>query len=306
MGRRQKRKGREVHGILLLDKPAGMTSNDALQKVKRAFRAQKAGHTGNLDRMATGLLPVCLGEATKMSAYLLDADKAYHGICQLGRTTTTGDAEGEVVDSRPVEGVDEARVRAVLEGFLGESEQVPPMHSALKHQGKRLYQLAHEGVEVERKARRVRIDELRLEWLEGDRFAFYVHCSKGTYVRTLAEQFGEALGCGAHLSGLRRAQVGPFAVDDAVALERVQAMAEEDGTEALDALLLPVEAGVADWPGVELTDNTAFYVRQGQAVFVPQAPTRGWVRLFQQDGHFLGVGRILNDGRVAPKRLVHL
>ena len=306
MGRRQKRKGREVHGILLLDKPAEITSNDALQKVKRAYRAQKAGHTGNLDRMATGLLPICLGEATKMSAFLLDADKAYEGVCQLGTTTTTGDAEGEVVETRPVEGVDEARIREVLEGFLGEIEQVPPMHSALKHQGKRLYKLAQEGVEVDRKARRVRIDELRLEWLEGDRFAFFVHCSKGTYVRTLAEEFGEALGCGAHLSGLRRTRVGPFAVADAVDLETVQGRAEEEGPEALEDLLLPVEAGVSDWPGVELPDNTAYYVRQGQAVFVPQAPTHGWVRLVRQDGLFLGVGRVLDDGRVAPKRLVHL
>lgn len=307
MAPRSKRRGRNVHGILLLDKPTGLTSNEALQRVKRLFGARKAGHTGNLDRMATGLLPICLGEATKMSSFLLDADKAYQGVCKLGVTTGTADAEGEVLETRPVEGVTPERVREVLEGFLGEIEQVPPMHSAIKHQGQPLYKLAHQGIEVERKARRVRIDEIRMDRLEGDELEVFVHCSKGTYIRTLAEEIGEALGCGAHLSALRRTLVGPFAIDDAVTLDRLQELAQgEDAFAALDAALQPVEAGVTQWPQVALTDNASYYVRQGQPVFVPQAPTAGWVRLVDDAGRFLGMGRILDDGRVAPKRLVHL
>jgi tRNA pseudouridine55 synthase len=305
--RRQKMRGRPVHGILLLDKPVGVTSNGALQEVKRLFKARKAGHTGNLDPLASGLLPVCFGEATKISAFLLDADKYYEGVCRLGERTSTGDAEGEVVDHRPVEAVDEARAREVLARFTGEIEQIPPMHSAIKHKGKPLYKLAHQGLEVERKPRRVHIHELTLVSLNGNELAFRVHCSKGTYIRTLAEDIGEVLGCGAHLSALRRTGVGPFSIEDAVSLDQVRVLAEEEGAlEALDQFLLPVDQALAHWPAVQLTENSAYYIRQGQPVQVPQAPTSGWVRLFTSGECFIGVGHILDDGRVAPKRLLHV
>jgi tRNA pseudouridine55 synthase len=293
-----------VDGILLLDKPVGLTSNSALQQVKRLFNAQKAGHTGNLDPLASGLLPICFGEATKMSAFLLDADKEYIGTCKLGVRTSSADAEGEVIETRPVPVLDRARVLAVLDTFTGEISQIPPMHSALKVQGQPLYKLAHQGIEVERQPRQVTIYEIELLRLEGDELEIRVHCSKGTYIRTLAEDIGEALGCGAHLSALRRTLAGPFHLEGAVTIEEVQ-FALSQGDEAMDALLLPMEEALADWPAVRLSENAAYYLGQGQAVMVPQAPTEGWVRLFRGDDGFMGVGNILDDGRVAPKRLVH-
>ncbi len=305
MTRRQRQRGREVNGILLLDKPIGITSNDALQQVKRLYDARKAGHTGNLDPMASGLLPLCLGEATKVSAFLLDADKRYRGTCKLGVRTNTGDADGEAIETRPVIDVTEARVREVLESFRGEIEQIPPMHSAIKHQGQPLYKLAHQGLEVERKPRRVTIYELNLLRFSADELELDVHCSKGTYIRTLAEDIGEALGCGAHLNQLRRTAAGPFVEVGAVTLEQLKQLLLDGGQEALDALLLPIEDALAGWPAINLSANLTYYVRQGQAVQVSQAPTRGWVRLFGPEGDFIGVGHILDDGRVAPKRLFH-
>jgi tRNA pseudouridine55 synthase len=304
MGRRRKRWGRKVNGILLLDKPVGITSNAALQEVKQLYKAAKAGHTGNLDPLASGLLPICFGEATKLSAFLLDADKVYSGTCKLGITTTTADAEGDVVQTRPVEGVDEERVRAVLERFVGEIEQTPPMHSAIKYQGQPLYKLAHQGIEVERTPRKVTIHELDLLRLEDDELDIHVHCSKGTYIRTLAEDIGEELGCGAHLINLRRTAVGPFPEQGMVTLEYVRERAEQ-GLEALDELLRPMEHALDNWPTVQLSDTSLYYVRQGQPVLVPQAPTHGWVRLFSSGEEFVGVGCILDDGRVAPKRLLN-
>ncbi len=305
--KRRRSRGRNLNGILLLDKPVGMTSNAALQTVKRLYQANKAGHTGNLDPMASGLLPICMGEATKMSAFLLDANKRYRGVCKLGVRTTTADAEGEVIETRPVTGVDEARVREVLAAFTGTIEQIPPMHSAIKHQGQPLYKLAHQGQVVERKPRTVHIYDLELVRLEGDELEIEVHCSKGTYIRTLAEDIGAALGCGAHLSQLRRSEAGPFRLEDAISLADLQALAAEhadEGMAVIDALLLPMETALADWPALKLSRNSAFYLRQGQAVLVPRAPTSGWVRLFEDDAQFIGVGQILDDGRVAPKRMI--
>ncbi len=304
MARKRQQRGRPVNGILLLDKGIGMTSNAALQSVKNLFKARKAGHTGSLDTLASGMLPICFGEATKLSAFLLDAEKVYLGTCKLGIKTSTGDAEGEVIDSRPVPKLDESQVKKVLEDFTGEIEQIPPMHSAIKQDGKRLYKLAHQGIVVERQPRKVTIHELRLERLQDDELDIYVHCSKGTYIRTLAEDIGEALGCGAHLSALHRIGVGPFQEADMVNDSQLQVAAQE-GLEALDGLLLPMEEALTHWPAIYLTADSAFYIKQGQAVLVPQAPTTGLVRLFDAGKSFIGVGILQDDGKIAPKRLLN-
>ncbi|MFA7592297.1 MAG: tRNA pseudouridine(55) synthase TruB [Thiohalobacteraceae bacterium] len=301
---RRRNKGRNVNGILLLDKPSGLTSNAALQSVKRLFQAAKAGHTGSLDPLASGLLPICLGEATKVSGFLLDADKHYQVRCKLGERTNTGDAEGEVVETRPVEGLDVARIEAAFERFRGDIEQVPPMYSALKHQGQRLYTLARQGIEVERQPRRVTIHSLTLSAWEPPYLDLDVRCTKGTYIRTLAEDIGESLGCGAHVTDLRRLGVGPYDQSGMVSLDRLQGVAGTEGPAALDTLLLPIETALSQWPEVRLSADTAFYLRQGQPVVVPHAPTSGWVRLYAGDRQFLGMGEILDDGRVAPKRLM--
>jgi tRNA pseudouridine55 synthase len=305
MGRRRNT-GRDVTGILLLDKPPGLTSNDALQRVKRFYRAAKAGHTGSLDPLATGLLPCCLGDATKFSAYLLDADKRYRVQVRLGVTTTTADAEGEVTATEPVVGIDEARVAEVLRGFLGTIEQLPPMHSAVKHQGQRLYKLARQGLEVERTPREIRIFALDLISMELPEILLDVHCSKGTYVRTLAEDIGRKLGCGAHVAGLRRTAVGPYSetAGPFIGLDEIESLSREDEMQQLDALLLPLDSALGHWPAVRLSADAAFYLRQGQAVLIPQAPTDGLVRLYDPSQIFVGVGSILDDGRVQPKRLI--
>jgi len=306
---RRKNKGRNVSGVLLLDKPQGGSSNHILQRVKRLFGAAKAGHTGSLDPLATGMLPVCFGEATKISAFLLDADKRYHLKCQLGVNTTTGDAEGEVIDTQDVSAISEADVKKVLPDFLGEISQVPPMYSAIKHNGERLYKLARQGIEVERKARQVTIydiDYISLDWEQlSDQkrliLELEVHCSKGTYVRTLVEDIAKKLNCGAHITSLRRLSVGPYD-GDMLTIDQLEALAEQ-GEDVLDSCLQPVDSGVSDWPDVHLTPDAAFYVQQGQAVMVPQAPTQGWVRIYDQD-HFLGLGEIQDDGLVAPRRMI--
>jgi len=299
---RKRPQGRNVNGIVLLDKPLGITSNSALQRVKRLFNASKAGHTGSLDPLATGLLPLCMGEATKISSYLLDSDKAYIGTCKLGIRTTTADAEGDIIEQKPVAEFTEQQINAVLAKFTGTIEQIPPMHSAIKQGGQPLYKLAHQGIEVERQARTIHIYELSLTRLEGDELDIAMRCSKGTYVRTLAEDIGRELGCGAHLSALRRTKVGPFSVENAVSMESIETLTEE-GFAALDRLILPIEQALADWPEIKLTENSAFYLNQGQAVQVAQAPTSGLVRL-SSNQRFIGIGEILDDGRVAPRRLL--
>jgi tRNA pseudouridine55 synthase len=306
MGRHRRQQNlRRVNGILLLDKPPGLTSNAALQVVKKMFAARKAGHTGSLDPLATGLLPICFGEATKISGFLLDADKDYRVTCKFGERTSTGDAEGEVVEQRPLDGLSEKQLCKAMENFVGEIEQIPPMYSALKHKGERLYKLARQGVEVEREARQVTIFELELLGFNSPLADIRVRCSKGTYVRTLVEDIGELLGCGAHVAGLRRVGLGPFDNPRMLDIETLEAVAA-DGHYALDQLLLPLESGLAQWPDVRLTGDAAFYLRQGQPVLVPRAPTTGWVRLYEGDSRFLGMGEILDDGRVAPRRLMSI
>ncbi len=303
MGRRRNR-GRNINGVLLLDKPEGMTSNKALQEIKFLYKAAKAGHTGSLDPLATGLLPICLGEATKLSAFLLDADKRYRVRVKLGETTTTADAEGEVIERADPSGVTEERLRAVLDEFMGEQQQLPPMYSAVKHQGERLYKLARQGIEVEREPRTIQIYALELLGFELPEFEMDVHCSKGTYVRTLAEDIGKRLGCGAYVSALRRTGVGPYSDAEMLTLEQVQAAFGDKRFEEMDQWLLPLESALANWPEVALTADAAFYMKQGQPILVPNAPTSGWVRLYANKTEFLGVGQILDDGRVAPKRLM--
>ena len=302
MAKRRPR-GRNITGILLLDKPVGMTSNSALQEVKRLFRAAKAGHTGSLDPLADGLLPICFGEATKMSAFLLDSDKRYRVQVRLGITTTTADAEGEVLARRPVEGLSPQKIEEVLAVFRGEIQQLPPMFSAVKHQGQRLYELARQGIEVERKPRTVHIYELMLVAFGDDNLDLEVHCSKGTYVRTLAEDIGERLGCGAHVATLRRTAVGPYDESGMVTLERVRDIAEHE-SQRLDDLLLPIETVLGHWPEVRLSADAEHYLCQGQPVLVPRAPPSGWVRLYAADGRFIGAGEIDERGLVAPRRLI--
>ncbi len=296
-------RGRNVTGILLLDKPLGITSNHALQQVKRLFNAAKAGHTGSLDPLADGLLPVCLGAATKLSAYLLDADKRYWVRVRLGITTTTGDAEGELRETRPTDRVTEQAIRELLPRFTGRIQQLPPMYSALKHQGQRLYKLARAGVEVEREPREITIHRLDLVRTELPEFELDVHCSKGTYVRTLAEDIGAALGCGAHVSALRRTGVGPYGENGMVTMAQVEAAAQE-GYAALDALLEPIDSALGSWPAVRLSVDAAYYLKLGQPVLVPKAPTEGLVRLYDANEAFLGLGEVEDDGRIAPRRLM--
>ena len=303
MARSNRREYRDIDGVLILDKPLGLSSNQALQQLRHLYRARKAGHCGSLDPLATGVLPICLGQATKFSSYLLGASKTYRASCRLGQTTTTGDAEGEVVETRPVS-IEQQRVLQVLEQFVGEIEQVPPMFSALKHEGKRLYQLAREGKQVERQARRVKIFELRLLSCEDDSLEIEVSCSKGTYIRTLAEDIGQALGCGAHLSALRRCAVETLHQTDAVTLDRLQQLAEQ-GMAQLDALLLPVTAALGQFSELRLDDRQSLDISQGKRVKLAQRAAPGLYRLISGDGIFIGLGEVGQDAELAPKRLMN-
>lgn len=294
-----KRPKRRIDGVLLLDKPAGLTSNQALQKVKWLFQAEKAGHTGSLDPFATGLLPICLGEATKFSHYLLDADKAYRATLQLGAISSTGDPEGEITPAGQVNFA-EQRLRAVLRQFTGPIRQVPPMHSALKHQGRALYEYARAGVDIERPAREVTIHHLRLLRQSATELEIEVACSKGTYIRTLAEDIGRELGCGAYLTQLRRIASGDFELARAVSLPQLEAMTPEQR----DASLLPADTLVQCLPEVQLDADSAYYLCHGQPVWKAGVRQQGAVRLYAGPQCFLGIGEVLPDGRVAPRRLL--
>ncbi len=306
MGRHRRNRGRKINGILLLDKPLGISSNEALQSVKRMYNAQKAGHTGSLDPLATGLLPICFGEATKLSAFLLDADKSYLTECTLGEKTSSGDAEGDVIKTRPVEEYSEAQIREVLDTFVGTIDQLPPMHSALKKDGQPLYKLARQGIEIERETRPITIYKIDLVSFSGNKLVIDVYCSKGTYIRTLADDIGEKLGCGAYVSSLRRNTVGVFDIEDSISLSKVESLRDEKAFAAMDELIIPMEEALTNWPSIELSEDAAHYLIQGQPVLVPKAPTNGLVRLFRNQGDFLGVGQIQDDGLVAPKRLLSM
>lgn len=285
--------------MLLLDKPFGISSNNALQQARRLYQAEKAGHTGNLDPLATGMLPLCLGEATKFSQFLLDANKTYQAVVKLGQTTATGDSEGEVLSTHPVN-VSRSQVEKVLQSFVGNISQVPPMHSALKHQGKALYTYARAGVEIERKPREVTIYQLDLDEFNGDELTITVSCSKGTYIRVLAEDIGKALGCGAYMSALRRTVIGAFQLNRAVTLTQLEGL---DLAER-DALLLPVDALIETMPKVMLDSESAHYLKQGQAIWRAKQTTGAILRLYDDQDCFLGIGEVMLDGKIAPKRLV--
>ena len=287
---------RPINGVVLIDKPYGWSSTKTLGKARWLFQAQKGGHTGVLDPLATGLLPICLGEATKYAQRMLDADKGYLATVRLGETRTTGDLEGEVLETRPVN-VSEADIQAVLARFLGPIEQVPPMYSALKHEGRALYDYARNGIEIERPARAVTIFELELRVCRLPEFELSVRCSKGTYIRTLAEDIGQALGCGACLAGLRRTLTGGYSLDEAHTLEAIEAMPFE----ARDSLLLPVDSLLADLPEVALVANDASRLAHGQAVRHDGLP--GQKRVYGPDGRFLGLGE-QRDGTLYPARMM--
>lgn len=293
-----KRIKRAIDGILLLDKPLGLSSNQALQLAKRLFQAAKAGHTGSLDPLATGLLPICLGEATKFSHFLLDADKSYRALIRLGSTTTTGDAEGEIITTTAVSATPVA-LQAALQRLTGDIEQIPPMYSALKHEGKALYEYARAGQNIERPARRVSIYEIQLNSYAQGLVDITVSCSKGTYIRTLAEDVGRLLGCGAHLAGLRRLTTAHFSLDNALTLEQLDAMPME----MRDQALLPADAALAKLPKVELDADSAHYLLQGQAVWKAGVVDDGPLRLYAGDV-FLGMGERSADGKIAPRRLL--
>ncbi len=296
----KRKSGRDIHGILLLDKRPGVSSNKALQEVRRLFNANKAGHTGSLDPLATGLLPLCFGEATKVSGLMLDDDKAYQVSIQLGVITDSGDAEGRVIDEKPVPELCEQQIKACLQKFRGEIEQVPPMYSALKYQGKKLYELAREGITVERKPRKVSIYDLKLLSFEHSLLKLDVMCSKGTYIRSLAEDIGQALGCGGSVSTLCRTVCGQFRIDQAYSFPQLQAMDEQELLECLVAVDKPLET----MPTVYVSREQAGWIRQGQAIIIDES-IQGMVRMYCEHV-FLGLGEMLLNGKLAPKKLFNL
>ncbi|MHC8441586.1 MAG: tRNA pseudouridine(55) synthase TruB [Candidatus Eutrophobiaceae bacterium] len=304
MAPRNKKHGRSINGILLLDKPAGSTSNQVLQKVKRLYHANRAGHSGNLDGPATGMLPICLGWATKCCQYLLDADKCYRAICRLGVRTNTADMSGSVIDRGAIPVFDKAKLSEILQGFCGEVSQIPPMYSAIKHQGRRLYELAGKGEVVERKARTVRIHEIHLLSIAEETFEIDVRCSKGTYIRVLAEDIAVALGSIGCLDTLRRIYSSPFNEDRMYSLEELEEVAEEGGHEALDALLLAPERALPDWSEVQLPPEIMRYFFQGQAVTAPNLPRSGLVRVHDRNGRMVAIGEMCDDGRVTPRKIM--
>ena len=305
MSVRPKRFDTEVHGILLLDKRGGVSSNRALQEVRALFRALSGGHTGSLDPLATGLLPLCFGEATKFAGHLLESDKRYQVVAQLGSRTDTADRDGTVIEEKPVPAFDEALLERALRRFRGSMEQIPPMHSALKRDGVPLYKIARRGETVERAPRRVTIHGFTLVARDAERLTLEVHCSKGTYVRSLVEDLAAALGTVGHVAELRRSMVGPFGPDGLVTLEQLQALFDKSAADpaALHATLLPMDAGLMGWPEVRLGSDAASFVGHGNPVQLPPGQAVGTVRIYGPRG-FLGLGERDPAGVLTPKRLI--
>ncbi|MDG1081103.1 MAG: tRNA pseudouridine(55) synthase TruB [Porticoccaceae bacterium] len=308
---RKRTRGRSVNGVFLLDKPFGLSSNHALQRVRRLFDANKAGHTGSLDPLATGVLPICLGEATKFSQFLLDAEKGYRSTFSLGLRTESGDVDGGEVSRIDASNITLAQIEQAVETFGGDIQQVPSMYSALKHNGQPLYKLARQGIEVERAPRSITIYDYEiLDFRPGviAELDVEVRCSKGTYIRSLADDLGQMLGCGAHVSALHRTLAGPFHESETLTLSALEEMRESGEPEQLDHLLKPMDIAVADRMAVELSETVAAYFQLGQEVMSGEAFRNGQegdiVRVFREGGAFLGVATVTEDGRIAPKRLV--
>lgn len=299
----RRNKGRNINGIVLLDKPTGLSSNGALQRVKRLFEANKAGHTGSLDPLATGVLPLCLGEATKVSQFLLDSDKKYRATIKLGVRTDSADSEGNVIATCDDFRITEKDVLAALENFKGEIQQIPPMHSALKVDGIPLYKRAHKGEVIERKPRTIVVHSIELTKFSETELVLEITSSKGTYIRTIADDLGELLGCGGHITALHRMKAGAFSEEACYSLDFLTERKEASGLSSLDDLLIPMDKAIEDLPAVVLPSITADFVKQGQAVLVSHLPAEGLVRMYEEE-RFLGIGCIDDDGRVAPKRLV--
>lgn len=306
MARRRKPAwSRDVHGILLLDKPVGRSSNQILQRVRRLFLAAKAGHTGSLDPLASGMLPICLGEATKVSSHLLSAAKHYRVSAALGTQTSTGDTEGETIREMAIPMLSEDCLISVIEQFTGEIEQIPPMYSALKHDGKRLYEFAREGIDVARPPRKITIYQIQLLQFDAEGLTLDVSCSKGTYIRSLIEDMAEALGTCAHVSELRRTGVDPFQNEAMVTLDRLEDIAEHQGTETLDRLLIPVDRALKQWPAVSLDATQAQRIVQGQPLpWTFEAEPLDWCRLYRDQEEFLGIGQFY-DGYLLPRRMIN-
>ena len=304
---RRRNKGLPIHGILLLDKQLGFSSNSSLQKAKRLFDAQKAGHTGSLDPLASGMLPICFGEATKVSAFLLASNKRYRTIAHLGQTRTTGDAEGDILLEREVAAFSQQEIQTVLEQFTGEIAQIPPMYSALKKEGRPLYELARKGQTVERKARNITIHSLELIQQTHTHLTLEVACSKGTYIRTLVEDIGEALGCGAYVSQLERSMVSPFEGQKMFNFEQLE-QAKAEGTD-LHSYLLPVDYALKGWDKVSISlSNTALF-RMGQTVKTDNMDAfedGKQLRVYTETGDFLGIGYVKHENSLAPKRVMQL
>ncbi len=296
----KRKSGLDVNGIILLDKRLGVSSNRALQEVRRLFNANKAGHTGSLDPLATGLLPLCFGEATKVSGMMLDDDKRYQVEIQLGVMTDTGDAEGQVLETKPVPEISQEQLAVCLAHFTGDIEQVPPMYSALKHQGKKLYELAREGIEVERKARKIKIFEIKLLDFSTPFLTLEVFCSKGTYIRSLAEDIGHYFGCGGTVTKLRRLQAGQFQISNAYTLEQLTAM----DVQTLFSCLIAVDKPLEFMPVVSLSAEQSKLIQFGQTISINQSQP-GMVRLYHEN-LFLGLGEILLNGKLAPRKMFNL
>ncbi len=303
VSRRRRNRGRSINGIVILDKATGLSSNAALQQVKKLYEANKAGHTGSLDPLATGVLPLCLGEATKVSQFLLNSDKRYRTKIKLGVRTDSGDKTGKVIQSIADFSVSEAGIEKELDAFRGEIEQLPPMHSALKVDGVPLYKMARKGIEIRREKRKVTIYEINLLNIVEDVIELDITCSKGTYIRTIADDLGQALGCGANIIELRRIEAGVFREEDCKDLEALSELKVQGGLEVIDEQLIPMDQAIAELPEVNLPSVTASHLKNGQAVIVRHLPEEGLVRLYEEE-QFIGIGCIDDDGKVAPRRLI--
>jgi tRNA pseudouridine55 synthase len=304
MAKQSKNFFRDISGILLLNKPLGLSSNAALQRARYIFNAKKAGHTGSLDPQATGVLPLCFGEATKVSGYLLNSNKRYITTLQLGQTSTTGDSEGDILNITPVTEFSDQKLAKILQQFTGEITQIPPMYSALKHNGTPLYKLARQGIKIKRKERKITIHRLILLERTQDTLTLDIHCSKGTYIRTLAQDIGNALGFGAYITSLERTEVAPFDCSKIYTLEDLEQLAKHDDKNQLDSTLLPIDSALGNQPKIILNDIESKRVKNGLKITRDDIPNATLIRMYHKSGEFIGIGRLSSNKLLAPKRIM--